>query len=341
MRKAFDAHAASSELVQLFERHLGLCKVRTGERVLVFGDSSSNPAYMSAALAASRLLGAEATELHIPSGQRLVSPVNAGAWQSADLVIGMAATVPWLYSEAHNQALETGVRTLMIEEPEDILRRLFPSPEVRRRTLAGQQLMSAGTQIRVQSSAGTDLIMDKGDRPAVGQYGVSDVPGRWDHWPSGLVGAAPIETSAEGTLVIDQGDILLGLGRFVESPITCTLRGGRIVGIVGGADARLLADYIEAANDPNAYVVSHIGWGTDDRAVWTTVGQRFWEWGGIMDAESYYGNMQIAFGANFFRQFGGQTRSGFHLDVPTRNHSFWVDGVQVLDAGRFVLDSLV
>ena len=35
-----------------------------------------------------------------------------------------------------------------------------------------------------------------------------------------------------------------------------------------------------------------------------------------MDTESYYGNMLIAFGANFFRKLGGQNRAEFPLRHP-------------------------
>jgi 2,5-dihydroxypyridine 5,6-dioxygenase len=330
-----------AELVPLFRKHLELCRVEAGQTVLVFTDTMMNPAYSAAVFGACGEIGATVFQLVVPSnGEYIDSRAVIDAWKGSDIVIAMAATVPWLYSEAHNEALEAGVRTLMVEEPEDILRRLFPTDEVKKRTLAGQDLVSRGRKLRVTSEAGTDLTLDKGSRPAVGQYGVSDVPGRWDHWPSGLVGAAPVEDSANGVLVINTGDILLGLGRYVYSPIRCELRDGHIVKIEGGADAGIMRDYIESARDPRAFTVSHIGWGTDDRARWDTIGTRFWEWGGIMDSESYYGNMQIAFGTNYFRQFGGQNKGRFHLDVPTRNHSFWVDDIQVLDQGRFVLDDV-
>jgi 2,5-dihydroxypyridine 5,6-dioxygenase len=336
MRRVPTGGMLGAELVPLFKKHLELCRVEPGQTVLVFSDTLMNPAYPAAVFGACGVIGADVLQIMVPNDPQYVgSPVVSQAWKDADLVIGMT-TMPWLYSETHNQALEAGVRTLMVEEPEDILRRLFPTDEVKRRTVAGADLITRGRKLRIASEAGTDLVLEKGDRPAVAQYGFSDVPGRWDHWPGGLVVAGPIEDSANGTFVIDVGDILLQLGRYVSSPITCTLRDGRIVKIEGGLDALILREQFEAAKDDLAYTVAHIGWGTDERARWNEIGLRLWEWGGVMDAESYYGNMQIAFGTNLFRGFGGQTKSRFHFDVPTRNHSFWVDDVQVLDRGRFV-----
>jgi 2,5-dihydroxypyridine 5,6-dioxygenase len=332
----------SAELVALFQRELELCNVRSGETVMAFTNAATNPNYAPAIFGACAALGAEAFELSVPmesgwTGTRAVTQ----AWKNADMVIAM--TKPgsdWLYSEAHSDALEAGARTLMLQEPHDVLRRLFPDAAVRGRTAAGERVLAAGETLHVQSAAGTDLVMSKQARRAMGQYGVADVPGRWDHWPSGQVVAAPIEDSAEGTLVIDVGDILLPLGRYVSSPIRCTLHAGRIDAVDGDLDARLLAELLESARDPNAYVLAHIGWGTEHRAKWNEMGPRYRDHGGEMDAESFYGNMLIAFGSNSMRMLGGRNRSSSHVDVPTRGHSFWVDDIQVLDAGRFVLPEL-
>jgi 2,5-dihydroxypyridine 5,6-dioxygenase len=331
---------AAAELTALFRDELKLCQVQPGEVVLVFSDTFMNPVYPVACLAAAKDVGADTFQIVVPQDAGLRSRAVVDAWKAADMVVALAS-FPWLYSKAHNEALDAGTRTLMVEEPEDVLRRLFPIPEVRQRGEAGARLLAAGRRLRVTSEAGTDLTMDKGTRPACAQYGISDQGGRWDHWPSGLVGTAPIEGSVEGTLVIDGGDAILNLGRHVLQPIRLTIRDGRVVSFEGGAEARLLQQYFEAADQPNAYLVSHIGWGTDKRARWDTISLRFWEWGGIMDGESYYGNMQIAFGANFFRQLGGTNVCNFHIDIPCLNNSFWVDDVQVLDRGRFVVPELV
>ena len=339
MRRVPTNPAVGAELVPLFARQLELCRVTPTETVLGFTNTMTNPAYAAALLGACAVIGADYFQITVPSGDGWMnSRAVVDAWRAADLVVGMMASTDagWLYSDAHNEALDAGTRTLMIEEPEDVLRRLFPSAEVRRRSIAGQARMAGAASIRIVSDAGTDLTLSKAGRSAVAQYGVSDVPGRWDHWPSGLVGTAPLEDSANGILVIDAGDCLLSLGRYAGAPIHMTLRDGSVTGIEGGADARLLRDFFEGAKDPKAYGVSHIGWGTDDRMRWSVPGLRFWEGGGVVDSEGYYGNMTIAFGSNNFRNLGGTNESRFHLDIPTRNHSFWVDDIQILDRARFV-----
>lgn len=331
----------SAELTMLFRRELELCNLKAGETLLIFSDSMFNPHYVAACIGAAMLLGAEPIHMEVPhSTASLSSRTIVEAWKAADMVIPLTTHIRWLYSEAHNEALDSGTRTLMVQEPVDILRRLFPDEAVRRRTTAGAAVLDRAKTMRVRSEAGTDLVLDKTGRPGIGQYGISDVPGRWDHWPSGLVACAPIEGSVEGTFVLDRGDIILNLGRYVESPVRFTLREGRIVKIEGGTDATLLRDYFEQAKDDKAYIVSHIGWGTEHRAQWHLIGTRFFESGGVMDAESFYGNMQIAFGSNFGRFLGGENKVDFHLDLPTRSHSIWLDDDLIVDRGVIVPDEL-
>lgn len=327
-----------AEVVGLFRSELELCNVHAGETIMVFTNGATNPNYAPAIFGACTELGANPLEVSVPVSSRWTqSKAISDLWAAVDMVI--ATTKPgsdWLYSEAHENALASGTRTLMLQEPLDVLRRMFPDPTVRARTAAGERLLAQGTTLRVKSVAGTDLLMSKDGRPAVGQSGVADRPGRWDHWPSGQVVTAPIETTAEGQLVIAPTDIVLPLGRYVESPVTCTVHQGRITSIEGGTDARLLSDLLESAKDPNAYVLGHIGWGTEHRAMWDEMGTRYRDHGGEMDVESYYGNMLICFGSNTMGPLAGRNRTASHVDIPTRGHSFWVDNIQVLDSGRFL-----
>jgi len=341
MKRFPSSHLFTAELVPLFKKQLELCKVKEGETIILFNDTEFNEQYPAACLAAAKELNAEVFLMTFPTDMKTFSSkAILNAWKSADMIIGMTTAAAWLYSKAHNEALAAGARTLMIEEPVEVLRRMFPCEEVRQRTINGANLLKKGKILRITSDVGTDLTMSKEDRPGISQYGISDIKGRWDHWPSGLVACAPVENTAEGTLVIDTGDIILNLGRYVQSPIKLTIREGNILKFEGGLDAKLLQDYFEAPKEKNAYQVSHIGWGTDHRAQWNSIGLKFWEWGGLMDAESYYGNMQIAFGSNFMSNLGGKNVCKFHIDIPCRNHSFYVDNQLVVDKGIIIPPAL-
>lgn len=194
--------------------------------------------------------------------------------------------------------------------------------------------MERARELRVTSAAGSDFKLRKDGRPAHAQWGVADTPGRWDHWPSGLVACAPLEDSAEGVYVIAPGDVLLGDKKFASSRIILTLAGGQIVSIEGGMDARLLGDYLSESGDEGARRLSHAGWGTDHRADWRHIG---------MDSESFLGSVMVSLGRNVFdapaRFCGlrGANRSQAHYDICCRNASLWLDGEVVVDEGKLRL----
>jgi len=332
---------ADPDLTASFEAVLRLCRLGPDETLLIFSDPDfPHPAYVGAGLAAARAVGANAYLLYAQPGQGVDDAVIRGAWTHADLILGMSflpGPYSWMYAPLHSVALAAGARVLMIQEPPDGLLRMLPSAEIARRGLAGARLLQEADEVRFTTAAGTDLTVRKEGRRGAYQSGVADVPGRWDHWPSGMVYCAPHEDSAEGTLVVSPGDVLLTARRRVASEIRLTFRGGRLVDIAGGADAREMAEYLAAAGDDDAYRLAHAGWGTDPRADWGHVG---------MDSESLYGGITIALGRNEFDSpapycgMGGANRSGIHYDICLRRGGAALDGVPVLEEGRFLREDL-
>ncbi len=343
---------AATELIDFFRRALEINRVKPGENVLVYGDSHTQAHYKAAFMGAAMALGATAVEMTVPATSPAVQPwgeysdevregLIAQAWRAADLVIDLTTGMGQLYGQVTTEALAAGTRVLRLVAPLDILERLFPDPEIKRRALAARQVMEPARTIRFTSQAGTDLTMDKTGRPAAIQYGIADEPGHWDLWPAGQVACAPLEGSAEGTLVIDVGDILLPLGRYVGERITCVVKEGRIAEIQGGGvDAFLLRDWFASWKDPNAYIVSHIGWGFLDKALWTRMTHKWMETGGVMDAESYYGDVQIAFGNNLAFTLKGTNATRAHIDIDCRNCSFWLDDQLIVENGEILPEDL-
>jgi 2,5-dihydroxypyridine 5,6-dioxygenase len=336
-----DAYA-SADLVALFEHELRLCRVREGESVLVFTDPRfPHPAYPPAALAAARALGANAYVMISQGDQSLDDLMVRAAWRHAALVLGMS-TLPrgigsWMYTETCDDALRAGARVLMVQEPLEVLLRMRPDDRVRCRGLAGAQRLQEADEIHLRSAAGTDLRLRKGDRKGMFQCGIADEPGRWDHWPSGLVTCAPLEDSAEGRLVIEPGDVLLGLWRHATERVELTFEGGRVTAIEGGGDAALLRAHLERAGDEGAFRVAHAGWGIDERADWGHVG---------MDSESKYGTVLVALGRNLFDApaphsgMGGENVSEAHCDLCLRHTDLSLDGEPVVVGERIVAPGL-
>lgn len=343
-----------AELLPVFKQELIECAIKSGDSVCLFTDARTNPYYPAAFFAACKELGATCFQLKVP--YMLTSTMHnprahaedavsdrgpLQAMMASDLVIDMAS-FGWLYTHVHNKVLASGARTLMVRQPEDVLRRLLPNADVKRRTLAGAELLTNGKRVRITHKNGTDLSFNIEGRKGMAQYGASDVPGRWDHWPSGQCAAAPLEDSAEGVLVLNPGDVVLRIERYFMHPIKLLFKGGRLVEIAGDhGDAQMLRDQFAQWKTDRAYIPAHIGWGCDHRCNWMAMSYRSEPWpAGTMDVESLYGNILFGIGSNHFIGLGGKNDTAAHIDFCIRGYDFWVDDVQVLREGDIVPEFL-
>jgi len=166
------------------------------------------------------------------------------------------------------------------------------------------------------------------------EYGFVDAPGRWDHWPSGFLATWPNERAANGTIVLDRGDILLPMKSYVQDRVNLKVVNGYVAEISGGLDSDLLNDYIESFNDPEAYAISHIGWGLQHRARWSVLGLYDRERTIGMDARAFAGNFLFSLGPN--TEAGGSRNTACHIDIPMRNCTVALDGVQVVHEGKLI-----
>jgi 2,5-dihydroxypyridine 5,6-dioxygenase len=145
----------------------------------------------------------------------------------------------------------------------------------------------------------------------------------------------PNERGTEGTIVIDRGDILLPMKSYAQEPIYVSVRDGFVTNIEGGVDAELLSEYMASFKDPEAYAMSHIGWGLQPRAHWSTLAMYDREATIGMDARAYEGNFLFSFGPN--NEAGGQRNTACHIDIPLRRCTVSLDGEAVVRNGK-VLD---
>ena len=334
---------AAVDLVGLVYRQLQLSKLNRRETMVVFTDTCTNPNYASAFLAAGKELAASVFEVKVPTlpdGEGVMTdlePVLRILRETSFVADLSTGRVLFLYSKGLADVLKEGTRVLQVRGSEDQLRRCFPCAEVRKRTIQGAAWLEKAQKIRVTSRAGTNLTMSKAGRRAQTQYGMSDVENRWDSWPSGFLYCAPVEETVNGVLVLDVGDLLVMLGRYVAAPVSLHVEKGRIVDIEGGVDAKLLQERLELSGDAEAFVTSHIGWGTDSRARWTEVAERGTQ-EGARDARSVYGNIQIAFGANY--ALGGKNTTAAHEDLIMRKANLYLDEAEVVCDGVIVPEEL-
>jgi leucyl aminopeptidase (aminopeptidase T) len=116
------------------------------------------------------------------------------------------------------------------------------------------------------------------------------------------------------------------LGR-LQTPIELIVEDGRIQRIEGGADARILRDYLATYGDDNAYLCpAEASVGVNAKAIVRGI-QR--------EDKNIWGTMHFGLGTNI--DVGGSIKSNIHMDGVILEPTLYVDGVKRIDHGRFLV----
>lgn len=333
------------DLIHAWKQVLALSRLEAGHIVTVLTGADTHPQTLRCAIAAASDMGARVNRLDLPpvNAEKSVSrdalaylgttpltgnPAAIAALKASDLVLDLMTL---LFSPEQHEILQGGTKILLAIEPPEVLCRLVPSEADRIRVQAAARLIEASRQMHITSRAGTDLLCRLGDFPAISEYGFVDQPGRWDHWPSGFVLTWPNEGQSNGRVVLDRGDILLPMKDYVTEPIELVIEKGYVTRIDGGLQADILKEYMAAYDDPEAYAVSHIGWGLQPRARWSMLAHYDKEAHIGMDARAFEGNFLWSMGPN--NEAGGSRSTACHIDIPMRQCSIALDYRQAVISG--------
>lgn len=333
-----------ADLLDLFIKELTLCKVHEGETVAVLSTDNEWADYAQALMKAARKLGAQSFNINVQreqsnrvavqgrhpfSGQQMLLDMLKNCDMAIDLV-GL------LFSREQLDLQKAGVRILRIMEPVNVLRAMFPTPELARRVERGRAILGAARQMHITSSAGTDITYELGQYPVISEYGYTDEPGRWDNFPSGFAFTQGNDGGINGRVVLREGDIFTAFKRYIQSDVVLTVEQGYVTRIDGrGMDADLLRTYINSFHDPRGYAVSHIGWGMNDGARWYQfAATKNLANEHVMNALSFYGNVLFSLGPN--TEVGGSNDTACHMDIPMRGCSLALDGVEIVRDGDVV-----
>ena len=328
-------------LTKLFRRELELCEVRPGQTVAVLSEGDQLRDFAEASLSAARSLGAAIVDVNVPAehaldaNERMANIGRNGLLQNpwaidlcckADMVVDHMLL---LFSHEQIAMQKAGTRILLAVEPQDILERLFPSPELRRRVEAGEARLKAARTLRFVNDAGTDVTYRLGGNFILSEYGFTATPGRWDHWPSGFLSTVAVKGGVDGRVVLAPGDIIYPVKSAVAEPIEFAIRSGVVEEVSGGTQAAELRHFMASYGDPRANAVSHIGWGLNRDCRWDA------RLPGIgMEGRAYYGNVLFSLGPD--TEFGGDNNTACHLDMPMRNCTLWLDDELIVEAGEVV-----
>lgn len=340
------------DLLNMFKNELELCKVKPGEVMAVLSGPQTRPDYATAFTAAGQSLGAEVFHLNLPTPQVPLSatPTTAqGAlWgltpltghrsgveilKHVDILIDL---IGLLHSPEQIEIQKAGARVLMVVEPPEILARMFARKDSRARVEAAGRKLANASQLRITSPAGTDLTYELGQysKKPILQYGYTDEPGRWDHFPGAFAYTWPNEGQSSGKIVLHEGDIIFPFKEFIRSDIHITVDKGWITNIEGGFDAAHLSHFLASWNDPDAYAMAHIGWGLDEMALWNGISLINKESAIGQDGRAFYGNVLWSTGPN--TDVGGSRNTPAHLDIAMKGASLFLDGEPMVVDGDVI-----
>ncbi|RYE41077.1 MAG: leucyl aminopeptidase [Hyphomicrobiales bacterium] len=329
-------------------KQLTMSRVNDSETVVVLTRGDELHEYADAFMWSAQQLGAKAYHLRLPDSPDLSGtsgvgdsglaavPLAVDALKAADMVIDCAGM---LWSKEQVEIQSSGTRVLTVLEPMDVLARLMPTEELRKRVEVGHRLISKASSLRILNDWGTDVTYQLGKYPTMSQYGFTDEPGRWDHWGTAFTFTGGSDDGVDGTIVLGPGDIIHPFDTYVQNPVKFTIESGfirEISGLEGKSDldADLVKAYIEDFQDPRGYGMSHVGFGLDERARWHSMRQ---DAIGV-ETRSFYGNVMISTGPN--NELGGPNDTPCHIDIPMRNCSLYLDEELVLDHGEFTVPDL-
>ncbi|MDG2023519.1 MAG: peptidase M29 [Actinomycetota bacterium] len=331
--------------IEAFARVFDLCAVDKSQSAAILSETQSRNVNVNLAELGLDRLGIRPIHIVLPT-LRQSAPVPIRSTGASDAIAGSKAVIGalssvdfvvdctvegLLHAPELPEILAGGSRILMVsnEHPE-ALERLMPTPDLEPKVKTGIKKLIQAKEMRVTSTAGTDITVDVSEAPCGGGWGYTTRPSTISHWPGGLCLAFPTANTVNGTIVMDRGDINLTFKRYVESPITLTIENDYIVEVGGdGTDASLFRSYTDAWNDADAYAASHIGWGMNPGARWDTLP--------LYDRSQTNGTEQRAFAGNFLYSTGANEHAGRHtlghFDLPMRNHTVLLDDESVVVDG--------
>ncbi len=339
-----------AELGFLFKEELALCKIKSGDQVVLITDMNTRQDYVQAAFAAADAIGAKIFEIRIgtPFNPTMIASEGGGdmlqslpgavqAVHSADLVLVFHVSLgsPWM-----QEARKKGVRFLLIIDGPDELKRLMTPPGLKEAVKYAHGLVDRTKLMHVTSPAGTDFKAPLGKLNTVSQWGYADEPGHVDTWGGAHFSTWPNPGESEGTIVLQAGDCwILPYVRYFEDEVRLTIEGGFIRKIEGaGTDARIMEQFFKghqtSPDDMTPYAVSHLGWGLNpnsllDQMIMHKEGSRI-----ASHTRAWPGVFLFSTGPD--DQGGGTNSTPAHLDLPMFNCSVTYDGKPVIVDGEIV-----
>jgi len=339
------ADRIEAKWIDTFATILAASGIGGGEPVALLSETQSRALNVHLAELAALRLGAKPFHLVVPTPRNAyAAPIRStgaslaigglapvvGALRSTPAVVDLTLE-GLMHAPETGEILKAGTRILVIsnEHPE-ALERLGPDPALEARVKAAVKRVRAAKVMTVTSPAGTHLTARLEGASTVGVWGATTRPGTLTHVPAGIVVSFPAARSVEGTLVFAPGDVNLTFKRYYGTRVTLRIEDDYVVAIEGeGTDAELMRRYLAAWGDREAYAVSHVGFGLNQRARYEALTMYDQRDTNGTEIRAVAGNFLFSTGAN---EFAGRYTAG-HFDLPVMGTTITLDGEEIVRGG--------
>ncbi|MCX5801776.1 MAG: aminopeptidase [Candidatus Eisenbacteria bacterium] len=253
-------------------------------------------------------------------------PPDAIAKLMAGVDVVMAPTNKSLsHTNARRAACDKGVRIATLPGiTVDSMRRTLAvdyKNKVKGPTERLAKLLSAASQARVVTPAGTDITMSLKGRDGEADTGIAHTGGDFTNLPAGEAYIAPMEGTANGKIVADGSMAGVGL---LRKPLTIHVKNGYAVKFEGGKDADTIRRLVNKVGKLGCNI-AELGIGTNVKAHIV---------GNVLEDEKAIGTVHIAIGDN--RSMGGKVSVPLHLDAILRKPTLSLDGKVIMKDGRMM-----
>lgn len=182
--------------------------------------------------------------------------------------------------------------------------------EVEKLTETYCRMLDEGEKVTIEKEHHRLSFSIKG-RTAIRSTGIFRNKGESGNIPSGESYIAPIEDSANGTILIDGSISNIGV---LDEPILLTVRSEKLVDATGETGKKLL----KILGNGEGRTIAEFGIGTNQKARII---------GNVLEDEKVFGTVHIAFGSN--KSFGGKTDAGVHIDCVIKDPKIWIDSRKI------------
>lgn len=181
---------------------------------------------------------------------------------------------------------------------------------MRSRAQAIAKILDEAVALQISAPSGTDIFIGVEGRKTFIDDGDFSKPGAGGNLPAGEVFISPVVKSAEGTIVFDGSIADIAGDIVIETPISCAISGGFVMGCEGGAEAEQLEKALRKGMEMASSLAKSGAMSPEEALRYATNARHIGELGiglnvearihgNMLEDEKVYGTCHFAIGSNY------------------------------------------